>query len=45
MAKQIQFDIKQNADGKEVVGAAVSDVKEMRKAREDASSSEKNFRM
>ena len=39
MAKQIRFDIKLNVDGKEVVGAAVSDVKEMRKAWDGARTS------
>ena len=43
MAKQIRFYIKLNVDGKEVVGEAVSDVKEMRKAWEDASSAAKKF--
>ena len=36
MAKEIKFNIKLNIDGKEVVGAAVSDVKELRKAWEDS---------
>lgn len=36
MAKEIKFNIKLNVDGKEVVGAAVSDVKELRKAWEDS---------
>ena len=43
MAKQIRFDIKLNVDGKEVVGSVVSDVKEMRKAWDDARSSLKKF--
>ena len=43
MAKQIRFDIKLNVDGKEVVGSAVSDVKEMRRAWDNASSAAKKF--
>ncbi len=43
MAKQIRFDIKLNVDGKEVVGAAVSDVKELRRAWDDSAKGMKKF--
>ena len=43
MAKQIRFDIKLNADGKELVGAAVSDIKELRRAWDDSAKGMKKF--